>query len=79
MKTIKPLLSKIDKLNEIRKLFDVCFCLEIVPYVRFDESTPSLAPSKEIIKFCYETDTDIDIDLYVCCPDSFDNGVVWES
>ena len=77
IKTITPLLSKIEKLKEIKKMFNVNFALIIVPYVRFDETIPDLSPSKEIIKFCYETDTDLVIDLYVSAPDSLHNNV-WE-
>lgn len=78
LKTITPLLPKISILKELKKKYDINYTLEVVPTVRFDESTPCLAPSKEIIRFCYETDTDIDIDLYVSCPDDFEDGEVWE-
>ncbi len=63
---------------KLRKRLKFLFFLVVVPKARFDEPAPSLAPSKEVIRFCYETDTDITIDLYVCCPDSFDDGFVWE-
>lgn len=64
-KTIAPLLSKIEILKEIRKEYDVVFVLEIVPTVYSDCPTLCLAPSLEIIDFCHETRTEIDIDLYV--------------
>ena len=64
-KTIAPLLSKIEILKEIRKEYDVVFVLEIVPTVYSDCPIPCLAPSLEIIDFCHETRTEIDIDLYV--------------
>ena len=79
LKTITPLLSKVNILREIKRKFDVCFTLEVVPTVRFDESTPCLAPSIQVMQFCCDTGTEIDIDLYVSCPDGFDNGVVWEN
>lgn len=69
LKTITPLLSKKEELKKIEKEFEVEFYLEVVPTVRYDESSPVLAPSMEVIKFCYETNTQIDIDLYVSCPD----------
>ena len=65
MKTISSLMSKTNELKAIKKQFDVNFVLEVVPSVYVDESTPCLAPNREVIKFCYETETDIDIDLYV--------------
>lgn len=79
LKTITPLLSKVNILREIKEKFDVVFTLEVVPTVRFDESTPCLAPSIQVMQFCCDTGTEIDIDLYVSCPDDFDNGVVWEN
>jgi len=65
MKTIKDLVPKINILNKIKKLYDVTFTLEIVPSIHEEDKTPCLAPNREVIKFCYETETDIDIDLYV--------------
>ena len=64
-KTLEPLLSKTAILNEIRKDFDVAFVLEIVPTVYSENATPNLSPSMEVIDFCHETRTGIDIDLYV--------------
>ncbi len=64
-KTLAPLFNKTAILNEIRKDFDVTFVLEIVPTVYSENATPSLAPSMEVIDFCHETRTEIDIDLYV--------------
>jgi hypothetical protein len=64
-KTLEPLFSKIAILNEIRKESDVVFVLEIVPTVYSENATPCLAPSMEVIDFCHETRTGIDIDLYV--------------
>ena len=65
METIKPLLDKIDVLNQIHNEYDVSFCLEVVPYLHLNNCTPSLAPSLEIMDFCTATRTEIDIDLYV--------------
>lgn len=64
-KTIAPLIDKIDRLNEIRSEFDVAFNLEIVPTVYVGNASPCLAPSLQVIDFCYATRTEIDIDLYV--------------
>ena len=65
MKTISELIPKINELKAIKRAFDVSFTLEVVPSVYVGESTPCLAPSQEIIKFCYESGTDMDIDLYI--------------
>lgn len=77
LKTITPLLSKVQELKEIKRHFDVHFTLEVVPTIRWDESTPTLSPSLEIMRFCCETETDIDIDLYVSCPDDYDEDVIF--
>lgn len=65
MKTLAPLLSKIDILNKIRRQYDVDYVLEVVPSVCTEESTPCLSPSLEVMRFCCATETSIDIDLYV--------------
>lgn len=63
--TIAPLLNKTSLLNEIRNEFEVGFTLEIVPTVYVDNINPCLAPSLEVIDFCYATRTEMDIDLYI--------------
>ena len=65
LKTITPLLDKVEVLREIKARFAVDFTLEIVPTVRADETTPCLAPSMQVMRFCCDTGTEIDIDLYV--------------
>lgn len=64
-KTILPLLDKTDILRRIKARFDVSMYLEIVPTVYPDESTPMLAPSMDIMRFCVETGTELDVDLYI--------------
>ena len=64
-RTIEPLLGKEDILNEIRERYDVVFWLEIVPELYVSETTPSLAPSLEVMDFCHATRTRLDIDLYI--------------
>lgn len=78
LKTLAFLLDKTEVLNEIKRRYDVDFVLEVVPTVRFDESTPCLAPSLEVMRFCCATETVIDIDLYVSCPDEFGGKEVIE-
>lgn len=64
--TLRPLYDKIDVLNKMREIYDVRFCLSIVPTAYKNNSCPALAPSMEIIDFCHATRTEIDIDLYIC-------------
>ena len=63
--TIKPLLGKIDLLNEIREKYDADLSLAIVPTLYVNNISPCLAPSLEVIDFCHATRTEIDIDLYL--------------
>lgn len=72
LKTITPLLSKVDILKEIKRQYDVSFFLEVVPTVYLGESTPCLAPSIKVMQFCCDTGTEMDIDLYVDYLDDFD-------
>ena len=69
MQTIDPLLTKADLLRKIKLTYDARLMLIVVPLVRYDEPTPMLAPSPAVMRFCMETGTEIDIDLYVACPD----------
>lgn len=63
--TISPLISKIDVLKKIKQEYDVEFSLNIVPEIYLNNSTPALAPDLDVIDFCHETRTKIDIDLYI--------------
>lgn len=65
LKTITPLLSKISALKEIKQRYDVEFTLEVVPTIKSSEGVPCVAPSMEVMQFCCDTATKIDIDLYV--------------
>ena len=65
LKTITPLLSKISALKEINQKYDVEFTLEVVPTIKSSEGVPCVAPSMEVMQFCCDTATKIDIDLYV--------------
>lgn len=69
MQTIDDLLTKADLLRKIKLTYDAKLWLIVVPLVRYDEPTPMLAPSPAVMRFCMETGTEIDIDLYVACPD----------
>ena len=50
-------------LNQIRQKYDVSFVLEIVPTIYANDINPCLAPSLDVIDFCHETRTQIDIDM----------------
>jgi hypothetical protein len=63
-RVIQPLLSRIDKLNYIKKNYDCDFIIYQVPIVENGE-TPSMGYSKTVIDFCSKTDTIIEIDMYV--------------
>lgn len=65
VKTIHDLIPRVQILKEIKKQYDVNFTLQIVPSIYVDDVNPCLAPNRDVIKFCYETETDIDIDMYV--------------
>ncbi|MDO4863974.1 MAG: DUF4279 domain-containing protein [Ruminococcus sp.] len=62
--TIYRLLPKVDILKIIKQKYDVSFYLEIVPTLVYGETMPCLAPSLDVMKFCCDTQTEIDIDLY---------------
>jgi len=61
---IRALREKIPLLQEIKNEYDVGFSISVVPHI-YNEETPVLVFNKEIIEFCYLTDTEIGIDLYV--------------
>lgn len=63
--TLKELIPKKEKLKRLKADFDLSFSLEIVPSIYIDEIHPCISPSKEVIDFCSETETAIDIDYYV--------------
>jgi len=64
-KTIAPLVNKVEELKKIHSTYDVTFCLEIVPSLSVGDRAPCLAPPLDVIDFCHETRTEIDIDLYL--------------
>ncbi len=63
--TITPLLDKVEILREFKIKNNVKYYLSIVPTVVKNNLAPCLAPSLEIIDFCSQTRSEIDIDLYV--------------
>ena len=64
-KTVKPLIPKIDLLNEIRERFDATFTLEVVPSICFEHEKPCISPSMKVIDFCSKARADLDIDWYM--------------
>jgi len=64
-KTISLLQDKTHLLNQIREKYDVSFFLEVVPRIFAGEITPTLSPSLDVIDFCHETRTELDVDMYI--------------
>ena len=64
-KTISCLLDKTDELKRIKNELDLSYYLEIAPTIFVDEPGPCLSPPLDIIDFCHETRTEIDIDYYL--------------
>lgn len=60
---VELLYPKISVLQEINRLYDVRYVLQIVGKAT-DETLPSISFNKKIIEFCYLTSTIIDCDLY---------------
>ena len=54
-----------NKRKILKEKNDADFYLQVVPTLCVDESTPAMAPSMTVMDFCYETRTQIDIDLYL--------------
>ncbi len=61
---VKELIGKEDILNRFKEVHDVSYVLKIVPEI-YNGEKPVITFGKEVIKFCYLTDTDIDIDQYI--------------
>lgn len=60
---VELLFPKIKVLQEISRLYDVRYVLQIVGKAT-DETLPAISFNKKIIEFCYLTGTIIDCDLY---------------
>lgn len=65
LETINVLIAKVDKLKEIKEKFDVEFYLQIVLKFDSQQNQPIISPPREIIEFCYLTQTNIDYDYYI--------------
>ena len=64
MRTIKDLIPKTNELKQITKKYNAEISLVIVPNIRTEEKM-LLAPNREVIEFCYNSGTEISIDMYV--------------
>lgn len=51
-------------MKEIKQKCKLTFVLEIAPKFYTTTDKPIISPSKEVIEFCYLTETNIDIDYY---------------
>ena len=65
LKTVSVLKDKVEKLNEIRKKYEVNFYLEVVLNLTVDADKPIISPPSEVIEFCYLTGCQIDYDYYL--------------
>lgn len=61
---VRMLNDKIPILLKLKKEYNVSFNILIVPHI-YNEQSPIIVFNKRIIEFCYETGTEIGIDLYV--------------
>jgi len=64
MQTINNLKCKIPILKEIKNQYNVDYAIIIVPNI-FGAEPPLMRFNKEIINFCYHTDTTIEVDMYL--------------
>ena len=62
--TIKNLKNKIPILKAIKEQYDVNYVIMVVQSIYGDEK-PQIFFNKEIIEFCYMTDTTINFDTYI--------------
>jgi len=63
-RTIKDLIPKVSIISDIVSVFHAKAYLVAVVEIYTDEVTPALAPSLEVMKFCVDSRTEVDIDLY---------------
>lgn len=61
---VEELKEKIPTLLQIKKQYDVNFFITIVPSI-YNEEDPYIQFDKEIIDFCYQTNTEIGVHLYI--------------
>ncbi|MFD0048386.1 DUF4279 domain-containing protein [Actinomycetes bacterium NPDC127524] len=62
--TIKNLKNKVQILKAIKEQYDVNYVIMVVQSIYGDEK-PQISFNKEIIKFCYLTNTTINFDTYI--------------
>lgn len=61
---VRELRPHLSQLQDIKRKFNVDFTLMIVPHI-YNEESPILVFDREIIEFCYLTNTEIAVDLYI--------------
>lgn len=64
LETISPLFKKTNILCDLKKRYNLSFVLEVVPKFYTTVDKPILSPPKEVVDFCSQTETLIDIDYY---------------
>ena len=65
LQTISVVKDRVSILKQIREENEVEFFLVVVPTIYAGGINPCLSPTLEIIDFCHETRTQIDIDTYI--------------
>ena len=65
IKTLTPLFGKEELLKELKDKYNLHYYIEIVPSLYSNNITPAFFFNSKIIEFCYKTQTEIDIDLYL--------------
>lgn len=63
-KIVRELHTLIPQLQEIKKEYNVDYSIIIVPHI-YNEANPILGFDSEIIEFCYQTGTEISVDMYI--------------
>lgn len=63
-KITEILLDKKDILKELKKEYNIYYTISVVSNI-YDAEQPIMYFEKDVIKFCSETETEIDIDQYI--------------
>ena len=63
LKTIEPLVDKVDILNQIKEKYNAHFTLEVTIYAFTDTVLPCISPSSKIIDFCHSVRAQIFYDI----------------
>ncbi|MBQ7307837.1 MAG: hypothetical protein IJW82_04830 [Clostridia bacterium] len=65
IKSLSVLFEKEEVLKTLKEKYNLHYYIEVVPSLYSKNITPSFFFNKTIIDFCYKTETEIDVDLYL--------------